>query len=325
MRSFWHNKLVLVPGASGFVGRNLVPLLAKTGCKVITPTRQEYDLLEQTQVRQMFADIRPDIVFHLAGLVGGILANKERPAEFCYQNLVMGAMVLHEAWRAGVQKYITLIGGCSYPANAPSPIKETELWNGYPQPESAPYSLAKAMSVVQAQAYRQQYGFNAVVLVPGNLYGPYDNFDLKNAHVIPALIRKFYEAKMSGQDEVVAWGTGKPVRDFIYVEDACEAIILAAETYNGSEIINISSGVQTAIRELVETIAELIGYQGRIRWDTSKPDGQMYKGFDVTRMREWLGYHPRTSLREGLRKTIEWFRANYANARLEGTDRIDAT
>jgi len=318
MRSFWHNKLVLVTGASGFVGRNLVPLLAKTGCEVITPTREEYDLLEQNQVRRMFADIRPDVVFHLAGLVGGILANKERPAEFCYQNLVMGAMVLHEAWRAGVQKYITLIGGCSYPANAPSPIKETELWNGYPQPESAPYSLAKAMSVVQAQAYRQQYGFNAIVLVPGNLYGPYDNFDLKSAHVIPALIRKFYEAKRSGQDEVVAWGTGKPVRDFIYIEHACEAIILAAEIYNGSEIINISSGVQTTIRELVETIAELIGYQGRIRWDTSKPDGQMYKGFDVTRMREWLGYHPRTSLREGLRKTIEWFEANYATACLEG-------
>lgn len=315
---FWDNKRVLVTGASGFVGHNFIPLLAKTECEVIAATRQENNLLEQDQIRRLLADTRPDIVFHLAGLVAGILANKERPAEFCYQNLLMGTMMLHEAWRAGVQKYVTLIGGCSYPATAPSPIPETELWNGYPQPESAPYSIAKKMCVVQAQAYRQQYGFNAVVLAPGNLYGPYDNFDLKNAHVIPALIRKFYEARVKGQDEIVAWGSGKPIRDFIYVEDACEAIVLAAESYNSSEIINISSGVQTSIRELVETIAELTGYQGRINWDVSKPDGQMFKGFDVTRMHERLGYRCRTSLREGLQKTIEWFEANYFKARLKG-------
>ena len=201
----------------------------------------------------------------------------------------MGTTVLHEAWRAGVQKYITLMGGCSYPAQAPSPIKETELWEGYPQPESAPYSLAKAMSSLQAAAYRRQYGFNAIVLVPGNLYGPYDNFDLKNSHVIPALIRKVHEAKRNGADEIVMWGSGKPVRDFVYVKDACHAILLAAERYNGSDLINLSSGAPVTIKELVDTVVALCGYQGRVRWDSSKPDGQMLKGFDVTRMREWLG------------------------------------
>ncbi|MDH7568503.1 MAG: GDP-L-fucose synthase [Armatimonadota bacterium] len=314
---FWKGKRVLLTGATGFVGRNLYPRLQATGCDLVAPTRRDYDLLEQEQVRRMFADTRPDVVFHLAGLIGGILANKERPADFCYQNLIMGTMVLHEAWRAGVQKYVTLMGGCSYPAKAPSPIREEELFNGYPQPESAPYSLAKAMSAVQAEAYRRQHGFNAIVLVPGNLYGPFDNFSLRNSHVIPALIRKYYEARRDGVEEVVAWGTGKPVRDFVYVEDACEAILLAAETYDRPEIVNISSGVPTTIRELVETVAELTGYRGRIRWDTTKPDGQMVKGFDVSRMRQVLGFECRTSLREGLQKTIAWFEANYHQARLD--------
>lgn len=306
----------MVTGASGFVGGNLVPLLRATGCELITPARAEFDLLEQEQVRRLLAETRPQIVFHLAGLIGGILANKQFPADFCYQNLMMGTMMLHESWRMGVEKYITLIGGCSYPATAPSPISESELWNGYPQAESAPYSIAKKMSVAQAQAYRRQHGFNAVALAPGNLYGPHDNFDLDNSHVIPALIRKFHEARLKAQTEVIAWGTGSPMRDFIYVEDACEAIVKAAEIYDGAEIINISSGVQTTIRELVETVADLSGYRGDIRWDTTKPDGQMLKGFDVTRMREWLGYRCRTSLREGLEKTIAWFEANYAVARL---------
>jgi GDP-L-fucose synthase len=315
--SFWQGKRVLVTGASGFVGSNLRPLIAKTGCELICPSRREYDLLEPEQVRRMFGDTRPQIVFHFAGLVGGILANQERPADFLYQNLLMGTAMLHEAWRAGAQKYITLMGGCSYPALAPSPIKETELWKGYPQAESAPYSLAKAMSSVQADAYRRQHGFNAIVLAPGNLYGPHDNFDLRNSHVIPALIRKVHEAKIKGLDEIVMWGSGRPVRDFVYVQDACEAILLAAENYNGSDLINISSGVPITIRELVEIVVVLSGFRGRIRWDASKSDGQMVKGYDVSRMREWLGYAPATSLQEGLRQTIAWFEANYAIARLE--------
>jgi nucleoside-diphosphate-sugar epimerase len=313
---FWRGRRVLVTGASGFVGRNLVPLLQASGCTLLTPTRKDYDLQEQAAVRRMLADTRPDLVFHLAALSGGILANKEKPADYCYQNLFMGTTMLHECWRAGVKKYVTLIGGCSYPAHAPNPIQETELWNGYPQPESAPYSIAKKMSVVQAEAYRRQHGFDAVVLVPGNLYGPWDNFDLQASHVIPALVRRYHEARLGAHDEVVAWGTGRPVRDFIYVGDACEAIMIAAEKYSAADIINISSGTSVTIKELVETIAELTGYTGRIHWDTSKPDGQMLKGFDVTRIREWLGYTPRTSLREGLKQTIAWFEANHAAARL---------
>ncbi len=307
---------MLVTGASGFVGRNLVPLLERTDGTVMTPSRREYDLLEQSAVRRLFADTRPDIVFHLAGLVGGIAANQARPADFCQQNLLLGALVVDEAWRSGVEKYITLIGGCSYPATAPSPIAETELWNGYPQAESAPYSLAKATSVLLTQSYRRQHGFNAIVLVPGNLYGPHDNFDLEDAHVIPATIRKLWDAARNGGDEVVAWGTGRSLRDFIYIDDACEAILIGAERYNGPEIINISSGTRTSIRELVDTVAGLVGYRGRIRWDTTRPDGQMDKGFDVTRMRDWLGYECRTPLREGLRKTVEWFEHNYTVARL---------
>jgi GDP-L-fucose synthase len=266
----------------------------------------------------MLAEHKPDAVFHLAGLIGGIGANKARPADFCYQNLLMGTMLLHESYKAGVKKYITVMGGCSYPAKAPSPIKETELFNGYPQMESAPYSLAKAMSAVQAEAYRRQHGFNAIVLVPGNLYGPHDNFDLNNSHVIPALIRKYLEARASGQTEVPAWGTGRPTRDFVYIDDVCEALLLAAEKYDGSDIINLSSGTTVTIKELTETVAELTGYQGRVVWDTSKPDGQMFKGFDVTRMKQILGYECRTTLREGLKKTIEWYRANPTLVRLQG-------
>lgn len=307
---------VLVTGASGFVGSNLVPMLRRRGCELLTPTRREYDLVEQGEVRRMFAELKPNVVFHLAGLIGGIGASRTRPAEFCYENLMMGTMTLHESWRAKVEKFITLIGGCSYPANAPSPIKETELFNGMPQAESASYSLAKAMSVILAESYRRQRGFNAIVLVPGNLYGPYDNFNLTSSHVIPALIRKFLEAKVANQPEVVAWGTGRPTRDFVYVADACEAIVEAAANYNGSDIINLSSGVTVSIKELTDTVAELVGYKGAVVWDTSKPDGQLYKGFDATRMKQLLGYECRTSLREGLKKTIEWYLSRPAGLRL---------
>jgi len=314
--SFWRGKRTLVTGASGFVGRNLMPLLVEAGCDVVAPSRSDFNLLEQADVRRLLADAKPEVVFHLAALSGGILANRDYPADFCYQNLLMNTMVAHESWRADVRKFVTLIGGCSYPAQANNPIKEADLWNGYPQQESAAYSLAKRMSVVMAEAYRRQHGFDAVVLVPGNLYGPHDNFDLKNAHVIPATIRKFVEARQRGDAEIVAWGSGAPVRDFIYVRDACEVILLAAERYSGTDIINLSSGVPTTIRELIETVAALTGFQGQVRWDTSKPDGQMFKRFDVMRMEEWLGYRCPTSLREGLASTIAWFEQHYDHARL---------
>ena len=301
---------VLVTGANGFVGRNLVELMHARRINPLTPTRTDFDLKEQTQVRQMLERFKPGVVFHLAGRVGGIGINRERPADFNYPNLIMGTMMLHECWRAGVKKYVSLVCGCSYPADAPNPIKETALFKGYPQAENAPYSLAKAMSVVQAWAYRAQHGFNAITLVPGNLYGPFDNFDLRSSHVIPALIHKFLVAKESNAPEVVAWGSGKPVRDFVYVSDVCEAILLAGETYDGADLINISSGVVVTIKELTETIAELAGYSGKVVWDATKPDGQMFKGYDVTRMRQLLGYECRTSLREGLRRTINWALAN---------------
>ena len=315
MTGFWAGRRVLVTGGTGFLGRNLLPTLRETGCEVLAPTREDVNLLEQAQVRRLMAEARPHIVIHLAGLVGGILANRERPAEFCYENLLMGTMVLHESWRAGAAKYVTLIGGCSYPATAENPIAEEALWNGYPQPESAPYSLAKRMNVVQAEAYRREHGFDAIVLVPGNVYGPHDNFDLENSHVIPALIRRFHEAKAEGTGEVVVWGTGTPVRDFVYVSDVCQAIAVATETYSASEPINISSGVPTTIKELVELVARITGYEGGVRWDPSKPNGQMLKAFKVTRMQEWLRYRCQTSLVEGLTKTAAWFEANHLAAR----------
>lgn len=307
---------VLVTGASGFMGRSLTPILEARGAVLSTPSRKDYDLREQSRVRAMFAEIQPEIVIHLAGLVGGILANKKAPADYCQQNLLMGTLMAHEAYVAGVRRYVTLIGGCSYPQKAPSPIAETALWDGYPQPESAPYSLAKRMLVVLSQAYRAQHGFDSIVLVPGNVYGPHDNFDLENSHVIPALIRKFDQARAEGLKTVGAWGTGRPTRDFVYVTDACEGIVRAVETYSGPDIINISSGNAITIRELVETVAETVGYQGEVVWDPTKPDGQMEKGFDVTRMREWLGVECSTTLREGLRRTYEWYKSRPSEVRM---------
>jgi len=304
---FWQEKKVLVTGAGGFVGSNLVPLLKTTNAKIVAVDHSDYDLEEQTQVRDLLSDVKPDIVFHLAGLVGGIMANKKRPAEFSYNNLIMGAMMLHESQAFGVQKYITLIGSCSYPGEISRAIHEDDLWNGYPQEESAPYSVAKKMAVVLAQSYRRQYGFNAIVLVPGNIYGPHDNFDLKTSHVTPALISKFLTAKERDVDEVSAWGTGRPVRDFLYIGDACNAIMKSAENYSGEGIINIASGVPTSIKELVETVAKKTGYIGRINWDKSMPDGQAVKLLNVDRMHKSLDFKSKTSLAEGIGKTVDWF------------------
>ncbi len=316
LRAVWQGRRVLVTGGGGFVGSNLIPKLRALGGDVTAPSRAQYDLLDQQQVRRMFADIRPEMTVHLAARSAGILANKRFPAEFCYENLLMNTCVLHEAYQAGVRRYVTLIGGCSYPAHAPSPIREEELWNGYPQAESAPYSLAKRMDVVMAGAYRQQYGFDAIVLLAGNLYGPGDNFNLEASHVIPATIRKMVEATERGDKVVTVWGTGTPVRDFVFIDDVCDVMLSEAHSYSSGDIMNISSGVPTTIRELIETVADLCGYQGRIEWDTSKPDGQKHKVYDISRFRARVPAFTPTPLREGLRRTIEWFQREYATARL---------
>jgi GDP-L-fucose synthase len=313
---FWDGKTVLVTGGSGFVGKNIIPLLNETQALIIAPPHCEYDLTNQKDIKKMLTNYKPDIVLHLAALSGGIMANKNKPADYCYKNLIMGTSMIHESWAAGVKKYITLIGGCSYPSNAKNPIKEDYLWDGYPQSESAPYSLAKKMSVVQSDAYRKQYAFNSIVLAPGNLYGPHDNFDLNASHVIPALIRKFKEAIEGNSKIIDVWGTGRAIRDFIYIEDACEAIFLCIQNYNHSKLLNISSGTSVSIRELVELIAELTGYDGKIHWDSSKPDGQLNKVFSVNRMNQKIGYQTSNSLREGIRKTIIWLDNNYSSAKL---------
>jgi GDP-L-fucose synthase len=314
----WAGRKVLVTGGSGFVGSNLLPLLKSTGCQLVSPSHCDYDLTEQAEVRRMLGDHKTDLVFHLAARAGGALANREHPAEFCYANLMMGTTMIEESRRAGVRKFVTLIGACSYPEFAPSPIRETELFNAPPHQESAPYSLAKAMSAVLARSYRRQHGFNAIVLVPGNIYGPHDNFDLNNSHVIPALIRKFIDARDAGEPNVVAWGSGRPTRDFVYVEDVCRAIVIAMQNYDDGDLINLSSGRTITIRELTETVAGLVGFRGKVTWDSSKPEGQLHKVVDVTRMKELLGCECSTPLREGLRKTIEWFMANRSEARLIG-------
>ena len=311
-------KRLLVTGATGFVGRNLVPQLQGSGATVLTPTRREYDLTSQSAVWAMYRDLKPEIVLHLAALVGGLMANKDRPADFYYQNILSQTLMMHGAFEAKCEKFLTLMGGCSYPGKAASPIDEKQMWSGYPQEESAAYSSAKKMNIVMSRAYREQYGFNSVVIVPGNIYGPWDNFDLRNSHVIPALIRKYHEAKLSSSPKVVAWGSGRAVRDFIYISDAVEAILIALESYDGGDIINVSSGTGVTIRELTEHIAGVVGYEGAIQWDTSKPDGQLEKVFAVERMKEVLSFEPRVGLKDGLASTYDWYQKNISIARLSG-------
>jgi GDP-L-fucose synthase len=247
------------------------------------------------------------VVIHLAALVGGIGANRARPAEFFYVNLMMGTQLMHAAWKRGIGKFVAIGTICAYPKFTPIPFKEENLWDGYPEETNAPYGLAKKMLLVQAQSYRQQYGYNAVFLLPVNLYGPRDNFDLETSHVIPALIRKFVEAKECGQDQVVLWGDGSPTREFLYVEDAAEGVLLAAERYNGSEPVNLGSGFEIQIRDLANLIAGLTGYQGEIVWDTSKPNGQPRRALDVSRAEKFFGFRARTPFEEGLKRTIDWY------------------
>lgn len=300
-------KKILVTGAGGFVGHHLLPILKDSFSAEIVPVgRRDYDLLEPGVPEAMIKDIQPDCVVHLAAKSGGIVDNKKRPADYYYENMVMNTHVFQAAFEARVAKLLTLMGGCSYPAKAVSPIGEDQMWNGFPQIESAGYSVAKKMLLVQSWAYRQQHGFNSVVLIPGNLYGEWDNFNLEQSHVIPALIRKYIEARDAGLPKVTALGTGKPTRDFVYAGDVAATIPWFLAHYDSSDPVNISSGTRTSIRELAESVKEATGYQGEIVWDTSKPDGQMDKIFDVTRLHA-LGLSCDTPLRDGLKRTASWF------------------
>lgn len=298
---------ILVTGATGFLGRHIVPALrAACDAEIIGVGSKDYDLLESQQAYQMLKDVRPDAVVHLAAYVGGIIANKKYPADFVYKNTVINTNTFEACFRMGVKRFLTLIGGCSYPATAPSPISEDQMWNGYPQPESAPYSVAKKLVLVMSDSYRRQHNFDSSVLIPGNVYGEYDNFNQEYAHVIPALIRRFIEAKEKGAPLVTCYGSGRPTRDFVYAGDVAKLIPWFLLNYHSSEPVNISTGTRISIAELAETIRMTTGYLGAIRWDTSKPDGQMDKIFSTDRMRQ-LGLHCPTSLEEGLRRTVDWF------------------
>ena len=308
--SYWKNKRVWITGGSGFLGRVLTASLQARGAEVVPTGLADGDLTRVGDVQALLAEIRPQVVMHLAAAVGGIGANLEKPAEFFYDNLMMGANVIHEGWKAGVEKIVALGTICAYPKFTPVPFREDDLWNGYPEETNAPYGLAKKMLLVQAQAYRQQYGANIIYLLPVNLYGPNDNFDPRTSHVIPALIKKLVDAEERGLDHVVAWGDGSPTREFLYVDDAAEGIVLATEQYNAPEPVNLGSGMEISIRDLTDTIARAVGYRGEIAWDTSKPNGQPRRRLDVSRAERAFGFHARTSFEEGLRRTVEWYRAH---------------
>jgi GDP-L-fucose synthase len=306
---FWQDKRVCVTGGAGFLGSFVTAKLRERGAaEVFIPTIEKYDLVQADSIRQMLDDSQPDIIIHLAAQVGGIGANREHPAEFFYSNLMMGVQLIHEAWQRGVRKFVALGTICAYPKFTPIPFKEENLWDGYPEETNAPYGLAKKMLLVQSQAYRQQYGFNSILLMPVNLYGPRDNFNPESSHVIPALIKKCIEAIQSGADAIEVWGDGSPTREFLYVEDAAEGILLAAEKYNSPEPVNLGSGMEISIKDLVELIARLTGFNGHITWDTNKPNGQPRRRLNVERAEREFGFKAQINFEEGLRRTIEWYK-----------------
>jgi len=315
--TFWNDKKVVVTGGAGFLGSFVIEKLKERGATdIYVPLIEDYDLTDRDDIRRMYdvtlegVDPAKMVVIHLAAHVGGIGANREHPAEFFYDNLMMGVQLMHQAWERGVGKFTAIGTVCAYPKFTPVPFKEDDLWIGYPEETNAPYGLAKKMMLVQSQAYRQQYGFNSIYLLPVNLYGPRDNFNLATSHVIPALIRKALEAQERGEKELVVWGDGSPTREFMYVEDAAEGILTATEKYNDSEPVNLGSGYEIPIKDLAEMIARLTGFEGKLVWDTSKPNGQPRRGLDVTRAKEFFGWEAEVSFEEGLRKTIEWYKEN---------------
>jgi GDP-L-fucose synthase len=308
---FWGSRRVLVTGGNGFLGSHILDRLEKLGARhVVAPTVAEYDLTDSDAVRRVVGDSRPDVVIHLAAEVGGIGANREKPGRFFYANMVMGVHLIEEARRAGVEKFVQLGTICAYPKHTPVPFRESDLWNGYPEETNAPYGIAKKALLVQLQAYRQQYGFEGIYLLPVNLYGPRDNFDPASSHVIPALVRKMVEAVEQGRNEVELWGTGEASREFLYVDDCARAVLLAAEHYSEPEPVNVGTGREVTIRELAGQIAAVVGFDGRLVYDDSKPDGQPRRCLDTTRALQAFGFRASVPFVEGLRQTIEWFRAH---------------
>lgn len=303
-------KRVTVTGGGGFLGSFVVEHLRQIGAEVFIPELPEYDLTKPAYIERLFDRGKPQIIIHLAARVGGIGANQDNPATFFYDNLIMGVQLMHEAWKRGVEKFVATGTICAYPKFAPIPFREEDLWNGYPEETNAPYGLAKKMLLVQAQAYRQQYGFNGVVVFPVNLYGPRDNFHLHSSHVIPAMIRKFVTAAEQREPTVTLWGDGTPTREFLYVEDAAAGIVLATEKYDSSEPVNLGNGEEISIRSLAELLADLTGFSGQIIWDKSKPNGQPRRCLDTRRARERFGFVAGTPFKQGLKQTIDWYRAH---------------
>ena len=309
MASFWADKAVVVTGGAGFLGSHVVTRLRERGCpEVFAPRSGDYDLRDISAVIRLYEETHPNVVIHLAAVVGGIGANRERPGEFFHDNLMMGAQVMEQARVIGVEKFVAVGTVCAYPKFTPVPFKEENLWDGYPEETNAPYGLAKKMLLVQSQAYRTQYGFNSIFLVPVNLYGPGDNFDPRSSHVIPALIKKAFDAIDKGEEEIVVWGTGRPTREFLHVDDATEGILLAAERYDKDDPVNLGAGFEISIKDLVRLIVEHVGFTGKVVWDTSKPDGQPRRCLDTSKAEREFGFTAQVDFREGLKETIDWYR-----------------
>ena len=310
-KDFWKDRRVCVTGGAGFLGSYVVENLRQKDAKgIFIPKIEDFDLVQNESVQRLLAEANPDIIIHLAANVGGIGANRARPAEFFYDNLMMGAQLIHESWKSGVEKIVTIGTVCAYPKFTPVPFREETLWDGYPEETNAPYGLAKKMMLVQSQAYRDQYGYNSIFLIPVNLYGPRDNFNLETSHVIPALIRKCVDAQVKNAPNIDVWGDGSPTREFLYVEDAAEGILSAAEHYSSSDPINLGSGREISIKDLAELITELTGYQGELKWDTSKPNGQPRRALNTDKAEEQFGFKAKTLFREGLQKTVQWYLEN---------------